>query len=104
MEIYKDDRSSYERAKKKANEIRAFYINLMCYCIVIPALATINIIYSPEFYWFLFSAVGWGIGLTFHGFGAFGTFPFFGKEWEQRKINELLKKEQTNSNNGKSTD
>ena len=36
----------------------------------------------------------WGIGLFFHWFGVFGTkFLGFGKDWEERKIKELMEKE-----------
>lgn len=85
---------SYRRARKKAREIKSFYYNLTCYCIVIPILIWVNLTYSPEFLWFFFSMFGWGAGLTVHGMQAFGYMPFLGKDWEQRKFNELWKEEQ----------
>jgi hypothetical protein len=88
------DEQLYQEAKKKAREIKSFYYNLTCYCIVIPILIYVNLTYSPEFLWFFFSMIGWGIGLAAHGMGAFGYTPFLGKDWEQRKFNELLEKEQ----------
>lgn len=90
---FNEERLRYERAKKRAKSLRSFYINLLCYCIAIPVLAIFNILYTPEFLWFFFSAIGWGIGLTFHGMEAFNYYPFLGKDWEQRKFNELLEKE-----------
>lgn len=65
MELMKDfnlseDERLYKKAKEKAGNIRSFYINLTCYCIVIPCLIFINLKYSPEFYWFFFSMLGWG--------------------------------------------
>lgn len=93
----------YERAKKKAKEIRAFYINLCCYCIVIPCLIIVNLTFSPEYYWFLFSMLGWGIGLTFHAMNAFKWYPFLGRDWEERKIRQFMeeeaRKKQTNTKN-----
>jgi len=35
----------------------------------------------------------WGIGLAAHGFSVFGRDLFFGKNWEERKIQELMEKE-----------
>lgn len=102
MKYLPEDRNLYLRSKKRAIAIRSFYINLLCYCIVIPSLAIFNIIYTPEFYWFLFSALGWGIGLSFHGMEAFNYHPFLGKDWERRKIDELLKKENQIKQDGKS--
>ncbi|HEX8562912.1 MAG TPA: 2TM domain-containing protein [Flavobacterium sp.] len=93
MDNPQHEQNRYERAKKRARSIRSFYINLICYCIVIPSLAVLNLIYSPEFWWFLFSAAGWGIGLSFHAMGAFNYNSFWGHNWEQRKLEELLKKE-----------
>lgn len=84
----------YKKAKKRAQEIRSFYINLMCYCIVIPMLAFINLYYTPEFYWFWFSGLGWGLGLFFHGMAAFNWSPFLGKEWEDRKLKQFMDEEQ----------
>jgi len=88
----------YRKAKKQAKAIRSFYINLSCYCIVIPVLIYINLTFSPEYYWFVFSALGWGTGLAFHGMAAFNYSPFLGSDWEERKINEILEKEKSKSN------
>ena len=98
MENYKNDAALYRKMKKKVEIIKGFYLNLACYLMVSPTLAYINLRYSPEFYWFLFSALGWGIGLTFHAMTAFDYHPFLGKAWEERKIKELLEKD-NNSNN-----
>ena len=84
----------YRRAKKQAHAIRSFYINLCCYCVVIPTLIFINLMYTPEHIWFIYSALGWGIGLAIHGMTAFNYSPFLGKNWEEKKIKEILDKEQ----------
>ena len=105
MENYNhQEQERYERAKRKAGNIRGFYFNLMCYCIVIPGLVFINLMYTPDYHWFYFSMFGWGIGLCFHAMEAFGYNPFLGKDWEERKIKELLEKDKakqqnTNTNN-----
>jgi hypothetical protein len=88
------DEKSYQRARKKVKEIKSFYYNLSAYCTVIPILIFINLKYSPEFLWFFFSMVGWGLGLSFHGMQAFGYMPFLGKDWEAKKFKELMEQEQ----------
>ena len=93
MKNYLTEDQIYARARKKAKAIRGFYWNLLCYCIVIPVLIIINLVFTPDFYWFLFSACGWGIGLLFHSMGAFGYFPFLGQDWEERKIKEFMDKD-----------
>lgn len=88
-----EDKYAYERAKKRVREIRSFYINLTCYCLVMPVLIFINLRYTPEYYWFPFSMGGWGIGLLFHGLTAFDKVPFFNRDWEERKMRELMENE-----------
>ncbi len=92
MEIepnYKEN-SAYYRAKKRVEELRGFYGNLISYCCVIPILIIINLTYSPQFQWFWFSAVGWGFGVLMHAFKVFG----YSSNWEERKIQEILNKEE----------
>lgn len=92
MENFKED-IAYKRVRKKVREIRGFYYHLVCYCIVIPILIFVNLRFTPEFYWFPFSMCGWGIGLLFHSMEVFGYMPFFNKDWEARKLRELMEKE-----------
>lgn len=91
--LFSPEEQRYLRAKRKVKKIRGFYLNLTCYCVVIPSLAVFNLVYTPEFLWFPFSACGWGIGLLFHGMGTFDYNPFFGQKWQQRKINEYIERE-----------
>ncbi|HEX8270185.1 MAG TPA: 2TM domain-containing protein [Flavobacterium sp.] len=87
----------YQRAKKKVAAIRGFYYNLMCYCIVIPILITINLVFVPDFWWFFFPMIGWGTGLAFHAMEVYDYNPFLGKNWTERKMKELMEKEQQNN-------
>ena len=84
----------YKKAKKQAKEIKSFYINLTCYCIVIPGLIFINLFYTPEYLWFYWSMLGWGMGLFFHAMQAFNWNPFFSKEWEQKKLKQFIEEEE----------
>ena len=79
----------YLRAKEKVECIKGFYGHLLAYSIVISVLAYINY-NTTSFAWFLFPALGWGFGLLMHGLGAYGYNPFFGKDWEDRKIKEFM--------------
>ena len=88
---------AYQRAKDKVEQLKGFYGNLISYCIVIPVLIIINLQSSNNFQWFWFPMLGWGMGLTFHALETFG----YGKSWEERKINELMNKEDNNSKNWK---
>jgi sensor histidine kinase YesM len=89
-----NENSAYYRAKKRVEELQGFYGNLISYCFVIPILVFVNLTYSPHFQWFWFSAGGWGFGLLMHAFKVFG----YSSNWEERKIQEILKKEENKQN------
>ena len=84
-----NENTAYFRAKKRVEQLKGFYGNLISYCCVIPILIFINLTYSPQFHWFWFSATGWGFGLLMHAFKVFG----YSSNWEERKIQEILRKE-----------
>ena len=94
--MYRDDleNSKYVRAVKRVEKLKEFYQNIASYCIVIPFLIFINLRFSPGFYWFWFPMFGWGIGLTFHFLEVNNYNVFLGKNWEEKKIEELMKKQQ----------
>jgi len=86
---YTDEAKAYYRAKKRVEELKGFYGNIISYCCVIPFLVFINLRFSPGFQWFWFSALGWGFGVTMHAFKVFG----YSADWEERKIREILEKD-----------
>ncbi|CAA9202630.1 MULTISPECIES: 2TM domain-containing protein [Flavobacterium] len=91
---YSDENKAYFRAKKRVEELKGFYGNVISYCCVIPFLIFINLRYSPGFQWFWFSALGWGFGVVMHAFKVFG----YSSDWEERKIREILEKEKQQKN------
>lgn len=99
MEINKED-GKYLKAKKRVNDIKMFYTNSMMYMMFICALAGLNY-YLNEFRnpWFLWAAFGWGIGLFFQAIKVFNWTPFMGRNWEERKIKEIMKEEEKNNTN-----
>jgi len=80
----------YLRAIEQVEEIKGFYGGLLAYCIVIPIIIYINLNYVPQFHWFWFPMLGWGIGMVFQGFKAFSYNRILGRNWEERKIKEFM--------------
>ncbi|REC55819.1 histidine kinase [Chryseobacterium piscium] len=85
---------AYKKAKKRVEEIKGFYSNLISYCIVIPFLIFINLTTNSRNHWFWFPLLGWGIGVATHAFQVFGV----GESWQEKKIREIMNK---NRDNGK---
>ena len=89
-----DKENKYLRAKERVAEIKKFYTSLFFYIVFIAFLAGLNY-YTNEwrYMWFLWAALGWGIGLIFQAAKAFNWNPFINKDWEERKIKELMDKD-----------
>lgn len=80
----------YLKAQKRVEELKDFYTNLGSYCIVIPFLIAVNLLTNSNYLWFFWPAAGWGMGVIFHALSVFNYRPFLGRDWEQRKIRELM--------------
>ena len=93
--MYTEDleNSKYVKALERVEKLKEFYQNLASYCLVIPFLIFINLRFSPQFHWFWFPIFGWGIGLVFHFLEVNNYNIFLGKNWEDKKIKELMDKE-----------
>ena len=96
METNYNDEERYYFARKKVNDIKGFYGNLIAYVIFNGFFLILNLLTSPSHLWFYWPLLGWGVGVLFHGMKVLGYSPFFGKDWEERKIKEFMEKEKTN--------
>jgi hypothetical protein len=98
MESNYHEEELYKVAKKRIKEIKGFYIHLMAYILVNLFLLFINKkIFHGNIINFELQDLSlmffWGIGLFAHWVGTFGTHFFLGKNWEERKIKELMDKD-----------
>lgn len=91
QEMYISDKK-YARAKKKVEELKGFYIHFVIYLLMIPVFIYMNM-KSTGFPWAIFPIIGWGAGISSHAMEVFNYNPFLGKNWEERKIRELMDKE-----------
>lgn len=83
----------YYQAQKRVKEIREFYEHLIVFLICIPIVIVVNLMTSPGYLWFLWCVFGWGFAIGMHGLKVFRVSPIFNKDWEERKIREILEKE-----------
>lgn len=69
---------------------RAFFVHLSQYVIIIGGLAVVNLLSYPKYLWFVWPALGWGLGLMSHAASVFQIVPFMGAEWERREVEKAL--------------
>lgn len=86
---------AYLRAQKKVKALIGFYWHLASYVIVNIFIIILIVSNGGKLFSFATFATAffWGIGMFFHFLGVFGTDFFFGKNWEERKIQELMDKD-----------
>jgi hypothetical protein len=53
-------------------------------------LVIINLVTSPDTLWFYWVTIFWGIGVIWHAISVYGK---LGKNWEDKKIKEIMEKE-----------
>ena len=95
------DELKYQEALKRVKKIKGFYSHLMVYVLINTMLIIVNhnnADLGENFWrWQTFNmAFFWGIGLVAHGFSVFGSKMLVGKNWEEKKIKELMEKEKQN--------
>jgi hypothetical protein len=85
----------YEKAKKRVEELKKFYGNLITYVAVNILLIIINLVTSPRSLWFYWVTIFWGLAILLHASRVFVLRgKFLGEEWEEKKIRELMEKEE----------
>lgn len=83
----------YRSAKKQVEKLKAFYLHLGIYLVFIPVLIYLNFLSKVGFPWAIFPILGWGFGILGHASETFDYNPIFGKNWEERKIQNIMNKE-----------
>ncbi len=116
--IKKEQLSRYKKAKKRVDLIKSFYGHLFWYVLVNVGIYIVNHVYADQYYldnWFfinfLTTTLLWGIGVFVHGVQAFKPKLFsliksyfaLDKDWEERKLRELLKEEKQKETASKTT-
>ncbi|MEL6813006.1 MAG: 2TM domain-containing protein [Bacteroidota bacterium] len=85
--------SRYQRAKEKVEKMKGFYTHATIYAIFVVFFIWLNS-RTGGFPWAIFPIAGWGLGVLGHATEVFGFNIFFGKDWESRKIREIMREEE----------
>lgn len=90
-----DDRTASETstqdaekaARRRVAQMKEFYTHLAVFLVAHVAMIGIYLLSGGGHFWPLYSFFGWGIGLGAH---AAATFPMYGRNWEERKVREIM--------------
>ena len=82
------------RARKRIETIKEFYKHLITYCLFTPFIIFVNYVTYWDSKWFWYTIIPWGIGLVIHACIVFINRGAFASRWEERKIEELMRKEE----------
>ncbi len=85
-----DVRPDEALALAHVRKVKSFYVHLTQYLIVISILAVVNLTSYPNYLWFVWPALGWGLGLLAHGAAVFNVVPFLDGAWERRQVEKFL--------------
>ncbi len=89
-----NEQHDYSRREQEAVEyvrdIKGFYTHLAVYVISVAAMAVANLYMGTDYIWFIWPALGWGLGVAAHGLTVFEWFSLFGVDWERRQIEKRL--------------
>ena len=88
-----DRQAAYEHARQRVRALRGFYRHLAIYAVVNTGLVAINLLSGSGRLWFFWPMSGWGLGVLVHAISVWGGSFWLGREWEERKIAELLARE-----------
>jgi hypothetical protein len=99
----------YSIAKKRVKAIKGFYVHFIVYILVnifISGVIIFGLTESGDSFTEALSNFGvystwvfWGIGIFFHFMGVFGFGSLISKDWEERKIKELMEKDKKQRKN-----
>lgn len=92
METDTETDKKYLEAKRRVKKMKGFYIHALVFVLVNLFIIAQNVrqgepLDSLNNY---YTAIFWGIGLLAHGVSVFVPGVIFGREWEERKIRELM--------------
>jgi 2TM domain len=97
-----DPQSREATIRKRVHKRAEFYRHAMTYVLVITGVWILNaviVISSGKWdrswaWWAIWPTLGWGIGLAVHAVATFSAFGFLSDEWEEKKVRELMDREQ----------
>ena len=78
------------RALQEVRRLRGLYIGFMYYAAVMLLLVVVNWLTSPDYWWVIWPALGWGFGIALRGVTLFTPWRILGDDWERREVEKRI--------------
>jgi fatty acid desaturase len=78
-----------ERAKRRVEAVKGFYIHLAVFVLVVAGLLLINLA-TGQPWWVLWVFLGWGLGVLTHGIAVSDRAHRAMTAWEERKLRQFM--------------
>jgi hypothetical protein len=86
----------WERARRRAVQVRHFYVHALAFTagnLVAFFINWLTLSNGDNPWWFQWGLLVWGTALAVHALTLMGSGTFLGPEWEQRKIAKYLSRD-----------
>lgn len=83
----------YQQAKKRVKQIKGFYIHALVYILVNAFIMIMRFQKHGNIDYDNWGIGLWAVGLAVHGLSVFLPNFILGKNWEEKKIRELMNKQ-----------
>ncbi len=94
------EEQEFVKAKKKVKQIKDFYVHIIVMVFSLPIIITVNLMFVPSFRFFWFAVLGMLFSVAMHWIQVFGFSKLgVGKDWEERKIKEMMEEARNNKYN-----
>ena len=80
-------------ARRHVRALKGFLSHALVFSCVMSGLFGLNSLTKTD-WWVQWPLLGWGTGLLVHAMLVFTPFRLFGREWEEQKIQEHLRRQQ----------
>jgi hypothetical protein len=85
--------------RRRVKRLAEFYRHLTMYVVVMAIFWILALIFTKTTptvwwrWWPIWPTIGWGLGVLAHGLSVLPGFGFFSMDWEEKKVQALMKQE-----------
>ncbi|HIP39423.1 MAG TPA: helix-turn-helix domain-containing protein [Desulfocapsa sulfexigens] len=88
-----------QETRDEVKKLKRFYKKIVRFGFLIGLLLVINLIFSPDYLWVVWPALGWIMVMAWKGLQTYVFTTAFGSAWEERQVQKRLDKKNNKPSN-----